>query len=286
VSEAAPERTTSAQTDGQTDGQQSVAGVGAASGLLAPSDEPAVLVDDVYMSYFVYPENQRPTLRRLVARKFKPREMEEVKALTGVSLRVEKGEAVGLIGPNGSGKSTLLRCVAGLLPATSGAVYAQDIPVLLGVGAALHPELSGRRNVYLGGTALGMSREEVEDHFDEIVDFAGIRFAIDRPFRTYSSGMQARLQFSIATAVRPEVLLIDESLSVGDAQFRDKSERRMRELLDSAGAIMLVSHSMGAIAAMCDRVIWLQDGVIQADGEPEETIERYKESSAAARDEG
>lgn len=254
--------------------------------LLAPSVEPAVLVDDVYLSYFVFPENQRPTLRRLVARKFKPREMEEVKALTGVSLRVEKGEAVGLIGPNGSGKSTLLRCVAGLLPPTKGEVYAQDIPVLLGVGAALHPELSGRRNVYLGGTALGLTRREVADRFDEIVDFAGVRDAIDRPFRTYSSGMQARLQFSIATAVRPEVLLIDESLSVGDAQFKEKSEQRMRELLDTAGAIMLVSHSMGSIAEICDRVIWLQDGVIQAIGDPEEIIERYQESSAAQRDGG
>lgn len=244
------------------------------------SDVPAVVARDVHLTYYVYPDQQRPTLRRLVARRFKPREVEEVRAVRGVSFTVMKGEAVGLIGPNGSGKSTLLRVVAGLLPAVKGEVYAQDVPVLLGVGAALHPELSGRRNVYLGGTALGMTRDEVEARFDEIVDFAGVRDAIDRPFRTYSSGMQARLQFSVATAIEPDVLLIDESLSVGDERFRKKSEERMRGLLGGAGAIMLVSHSMGSIRDMCDRVLWMQEGEIVMDGDPVEVIEAYTKSSA------
>jgi teichoic acid transport system ATP-binding protein len=199
--------------------------------------EPAVIVRDAHLTYEVYKDNQRPTMRRLVARKFKPRPAEKVRAVRGVSFVLEQGEALGLIGRNGSGKSTLLRVVAGLLPPTEGEVYARSNPVLLGVSAALHPELSGRRNIFLGGTALGLPRAELEERFDEIVDFSGVRDFIDMPMRTYSSGMQARLQFSIATAVVPDVLLVDEALNVGDQEFKRKSEKRMQELLDRAGAL-------------------------------------------------
>ncbi len=248
----------------------------------ASAPSPAVVVHDVHVVYRIYGDGQRPTLRRLVARRFQPRPAREVHAVRGVSFVLQQGEALGLIGRNGSGKSTLLRVVAGLLPATRGEVYARQTPVLLGVGAALHPELSGRRNIFLGGTALGMSRSDIEGRFDEIVEFSGLGEFIDMPMRAYSSGMQARLQFSIATAVVPEVLLIDEALAVGDEEFKRKSEARMRELLKQAGGIILVSHSMEAIAEMCTRVMWLDRGVILMDGEPDEVIAAYRHAAGAS----
>ncbi len=241
----------------------------------------AVVVRDVHVIYRIYGDGQRPTLRRLVARRFQPRPAREVHAVRGVNFTLQQGEALGLIGRNGSGKSTLLRAVAGLLPATSGEIYARQTPVLLGVGAALHPELSGRRNIFLGGTALGMPRAEIERRFDEIVEFSGLGEFIDMPLRAYSSGMQARLQFSIATAVTPDVLLIDEALAVGDEEFKRRSEARMRELLGQAGAILLVSHSMEAVADMCTRVLWLDRGEIVRDGEPGEVIAAYRHATRA-----
>jgi teichoic acid transport system ATP-binding protein len=244
-------------------------------------DAPAVLVRDVHLTYEVYTDNQRPTLRRLVARKFRPRPADKVHAVRGVSFELKQGEALGLIGRNGSGKSTLLRCVAGLLPPTEGEVYARSNPILLGVSTALHPELSGQRNIFLGGTALGLPRDEIEKRFDEIVDFAGLHEFINMPLRAYSSGMQQRLSFAIATALIPDVLLVDEALSVGDEEFKRKSEKRMHELLDKAGAIIIVSHSLGTIAQLCSRVIWLDKGVVQADGDPEDVIEQYKSNTRA-----
>lgn len=241
---------------------------------------PAVVVDDVHLTYRVYADSQQPTLRRSITRRFRPRPAREVNAVRGVSLTLHTGEALGLIGRNGSGKSTLLRVVAGLLPATEGAVYARSTPVLLGVSAALHPELSGRRNIFLGGTAMGLSRRELEERFDDIVDFAGLREFIDMPMRAYSSGMQARLAFSIATAVAPDVLLIDEALSVGDEEFKRKSEARMRELLGEAGAIVLVSHSLQAILDMCTRVVWLDRGHVVADGNPQEVVASYRDATS------
>lgn len=244
---------------------------------------PSIIADEVHHTYVIHDDSQRPTLRRLVARRFRPRAARRVHAVQGVTFRVAEGEALGIIGRNGSGKSTLLRVVAGLLPAEQGAVYARSKPILLGVAAALHPQVSGRRNVFLGGTALGMSRSELEKRFDDIVDFAGVREFIDMPFRAYSSGMQARLQFAIATAVIPDILLIDEALSVGDEEFKRKSEERMKEMLGEAGSIILVSHSMGAINEICDRVLWMDAGEIRAEGEPAEVIEMYKESSGTAQ---
>ena len=242
----------------------------------------SVVADGLHLTYEIYTDAQRPTLRRFVSRRFRGRPAREVQAVRGVSFRAQRGEAIGLIGRNGSGKSTLLRVIAGLLPATAGAVWASSDPVLLGVGAALHPELSGRRNVFLGGTALGVPREELERRYDAIVEFAGLEDFIDMPMRAYSSGMQARLQFAVATVVTPDILMIDEALAVGDQEFRRKSEQRIREMTEEAGTVFLVSHSMRSVRETCTRALWLDKGRLVADGEAGEVIDRYLEATDGA----
>lgn len=241
----------------------------------------SLVIDDVHVTYRVF-QDQRPTLRRFMANGFRARPYRSVEAVRGVSLVAHQGDAIGIVGRNGSGKSTLLRAVAGLLPPTHGAVYAKDTPVLLGVKAALQAELSGRRNVILGATALGMSRTEVKQRFDEIVDFAGVRDFIDMPLRTYSSGMTARLHFSIASAVAPDILMIDEALAVGDAEFQTKSRARILELLEGSRTVFVVSHNLNQLTKLTNRVIWMDKGRLLADGDPDEVIEQYREATDSA----
>jgi teichoic acid transport system ATP-binding protein len=237
-----------------------------------------VVLEDVHVVYRVQGDS-RPKIREiLTGHRAESREasMRSIHAVRGVSMTAFRGQAIGLIGRNGSGKSTLLQAMAGLLPATSGVVLATSQPMLLGVGAALQAGLSGRRNVLLGGLALGLSKAEIEGRMDEIVEFAGLEDFIDLPLKTYSSGMRARLLFSISTAVRPEILLIDEALAVGDEIFRKRSERRITELLDGAGTVFVVSHSFAAIEDICNRAIWLDQGQVQADGDPGSVLGEYK----------
>lgn len=241
---------------------------------------PAVVLRDLSLTYRIFEDTRRPTLRRLVARRFRPRSSRAVEAVKGVSLTAARGEAVGIVGRNGSGKTTLLKVIAGLLPPTRGAVYAASRPVLLGVGAALHAELSGRRNIILGGTALGLTRRQITERFDEIVDFAGVGDFIDVPLRAYSSGMKARLQFAIATSVLPDILLIDEALAVGDEEFRQRSNRRIGQLVEGAGTLFLVSHSLRSIRKLCTRALWLDAGRVVADGEPGEVVEAYRAAAS------
>ncbi|MEU2339672.1 ABC transporter ATP-binding protein [Streptomyces sp. NPDC013172] len=202
-----------------------------------------------------------------------------VHAVKSVSFVAYKGEAIGLIGTNGSGKSTLLKAVAGLLPVENGAIYTDGQPSLLGVNAALMGDLTGEKNVYLGGLAMGMSREEIKDRYQDIVDFSGINEKgdfITLPMRTYSSGMGARLRFSIAAAKDHDVLLIDEALATGDASFRMRSEERIRELRQRAGTVFLVSHNNKSIRDTCERVLWLERGVLRMDGPTEEVLAEYE----------
>jgi teichoic acid transport system ATP-binding protein len=195
----------------------------------------------------------------------------------GVSLTAYRGEAVGLIGPNGSGKSTLLRAIAGLMAPAAGAIYTHGDPSLLGVGAALMNEMTGERNIELGCLAMGMTPEEVEENFQGIVDFADIGDFIKLPMSTYSSGMSARLRFAIAAAKVHEILLIDEALATGDAQFRRKSEQRIRELCEQAGTIFLVSHGLQVIRDTCNRVVWLEKGLVVMDGPVDEVVDAYED---------
>lgn len=238
--------------------------------------EPSVVIDRVSVTYKVQLDRRRELRRVLVGEQSRRARFRSVKAVRDVSFIARPGEAIGVIGHNGSGKSTLLRTIAGLQPATSGRIFASAFPVMLGVSAALEPDVSGSSNVYLGGTAMGYSRAEMDQRVDEILETAGLSEFADMPLRTYSSGMKARLNFTIATYDTPEILLIDESLGVGDEEFREQSEERIREMLDESGTVFVVSHKADAILSMCTRVLWLHHGQLVADGDPQEIMKDYK----------
>jgi teichoic acid transport system ATP-binding protein len=237
-----------------------------------------VVVDDLYVTYRVFSSGRAVKKSRGGLLKQSGRGIREVEALRGVSFVAYENESIGVIGANGSGKSTLMRAMTGLTPPVAGAVYASSRPNLLGVGAALIGDLSGERNIVLGGLALGLGRKEVEDLSEKIVDFAELQEFIDLPMRTYSSGMQARLKFAIATIKQHEILIVDEALSVGDKEFRKRSENRIREIRDNAGTVFLVSHSMNSIRDTCSRTIWLNRGELMMDGPTEQVVAAYEES--------
>jgi teichoic acid transport system ATP-binding protein len=254
---------------------------------VADTRVPTVICDDAHVIYKVYgsatPGSGSPvaSLKRLVTGA-KLSSVREVHAIKGVSFVAYRGEAIGLIGSNGSGKSTLLRAIAGLLPVDRGSLFSQGQPSLLGVNAALMNDLTGERNVTLGCLAMGMSPAEVKRQLPEIIEFSGINERGDfasLPMRTYSSGMAARLRFSIAAAKKHDVLLIDEALATGDAKFRKRSEQRVRDLRAEAGTVFLVSHSNQSIRDTCERTIWLESGLVRADGPTEDVMRQYEEFS-------
>ncbi|WP_419922415.1 ABC transporter ATP-binding protein [Candidatus Poriferisodalis sp.] len=242
--------------------------------------DPTVTVEvtDAHVSYRVY-EEPAMGVKQGFARGRLRRESRLIPAVQGVTLDLYESETLGLIGPNGAGKSTLLSAMTGLLPLRSGSIRGRSRPSLLGVSSVLRPALSGRRNILIGGLALGFTRAEVERRMDEIIDFAGLRAAIDRPMRTYSSGMRARLRFAIATARIPEILLIDEALTVGDEEFRRLAAERIDDVRSASGSVVLVTHNMNEIQRFCDRVAWLDKGRLRAVGEPAEIVEAYVATS-------
>ncbi|MEM9038651.1 MAG: ABC transporter ATP-binding protein [Actinomycetota bacterium] len=202
----------------------------------------------------------------------------EFTALDDVSFDVEVGEAVGIIGHNGSGKSTLLKCMAKILTPNEGEVLVtKRMAALLELGAGFHPELTGRDNVFLNASILGMPRREIEQRFDDIVDFSGLHEFIDAPVKTYSSGMYVRLGFAVAINVDPELLLIDEVLAVGDITFQQKCMEKFVEYRDEGRTLVLVTHDSGSVRHFCDRAIWLDHGKVMADGQPAEVIDEYNE---------
>ncbi|MBW8173053.1 ABC transporter ATP-binding protein [Ornithinimicrobium sp. Arc0846-15] len=206
-----------------------------------------------------------------------------VHAVKDVSFTAYKGESIGLIGRNGSGKSTLLRSVAGLIPPTGGSIYLNGQASLLGVNAALMKNLSGARNIMIGGQALGLSRREVREKFDEIVDFADIGDFINLPMSSYSSGMAARLRFAISTVKVPDILVVDEALATGDAEFKARATARIAEIREGAGTIFLVSHSAKQIESMCTRGLWLDKGHLIMDGPSSEVAAAYAKKYPARK---
>jgi len=239
--------------------------------------EALIVVDDVHLVYRVFGSRNKPSLRQRLRNRSGDEETElnEVHAVRGVSLVARRGEAIGLIGSNGSGKSTLMRVIAGVLPPTSGKVYCNSEPTLLGINAALINNLTGERNVVLGCLAMGMKPEEVKERYADVVDYSGIGDFINLPMSAYSSGMRARLKFAIGTAFSPEVLLIDEALAAGDREFKERSRKRIEKLREQAGVVFLVHHSMNTIRATCTRAVWLQQGNVVMDGDVDAVAEAY-----------
>jgi ABC-type polysaccharide/polyol phosphate transport system ATPase subunit len=203
---------------------------------------------------------------------------EDVKpsGVRNISLEIKQGEVLGIIGRNGSGKSTLLKMMAGVFPPNSGTIATRgSVSLLAGVGVGFHKELTGRENAYLYGALMGRTTEQIDALIEEIQAFAELNHHFDRPIRTYSSGMKSRLGISVATAFKPDLLLIDEVLGVGDASFRKKSEERIQEMIEKSGTVVIVSHSMKLLSNICTQLILIEDGSVIFSGNPKETIEKY-----------
>lgn len=201
---------------------------------------------------------------------------EDFWALKDVSFEIEKGEVVGIIGHNGAGKSTLLKIITGILQPTTGKVIVKgNIVPMLELGSGFDHELTGRENIFLNGAILGYTENFLKEKYDEIVEFSELAKFIDMPIRQYSSGMLMRLAFSIATVVNPEVLIVDEILSVGDADFQEKSKKRMNELMSGGTTVLFVSHALSQIEELCNKVIWLDGGKIKMIGDVKEVCDKY-----------
>jgi ABC-type polysaccharide/polyol phosphate transport system ATPase subunit len=199
-----------------------------------------------------------------------------VDALKGVSFDVINGTVLGVIGANGAGKSTLMKAVAGVLPPSDGRILIRGkVSAMLSLGVGFNPNLSGRDNVFLGGLAAGLTKSEIEEKFDEVVEFAELKDHIEMPMRTYSAGMFSRLGFSVATTINPEILLIDEALSAGDASFKEKSYQRIQDLAKQAKTLMVVSHALGTIQDLCTDVLWLDHGNVIKRGPAANVIDSY-----------
>ncbi len=236
----------------------------------------AVRVEDLSITYRTTFE-RKPTLKQALVRFGRgQRAIKEVEALRNVSFEVYTGTAMGIIGANGAGKSTLMRAIAGILPPTSGSIEVWGrASTLLALGVGFNKNLSGRENIILGGLAAGLSRDEVEEQAAEVADWTELGDFIDMPMHTYSSGMSARVSFSVAVHMKPDILMIDEALSTGDAHFREKANAKMAELRDSARAMFLVSHGLNGIKEMCTEAIWLDHGTLMMRGDPEEVVDAY-----------
>lgn len=218
-----------------------------------------------------------PTLKSALVR-FGRREraVRIVEALKGVSFDVDHGSVLGIIGANGAGKSTLLRTIAGILPPTKGRVEIRGrVTTLLALGIGFNANLSGRENVVLGGMAAGLERDQIVEQYEEIAAFADLGEFIDYPMKTYSSGMYGRLAFSVAVHMDPDILLIDEALSAGDAAFKKKSFNKMQELCAQARTILLVSHGLGTVRELATECLWLHKGVVSGRGQPRQVVQEY-----------
>jgi ABC-2 type transport system ATP-binding protein len=239
--------------------------------------EPAIQLDHISVRYRLPRERIRSIKEYAIRRLKRSLVYDDFWALTDIDLTVAQGEVLGIIGRNGAGKSTLLKVVARVLRPTRGRIRIMGrVSPLLELGAGFNAELTGRENTYLYGTILGFTRKDIDARFDRIMDFSGLGDFIDSPLRTYSSGMVARLGFAIATDQPPEILIIDEILSVGDNEFQKKSRERIDSFKDKGTTILLVSHSLQEIIKMCDRAVWLNQGQILAQGNPEEIVAQYQ----------
>lgn len=242
-----------------------------------PVPQPMIQLENVSVDYRL-PSERIGTFKEYAIRKLQRKiRINKFSALKGVNLQVNQGEVFGLIGNNGAGKSTMLKVISKVLKPTTGRVviYGKIAP-LLELGAGFHPELSGRENVFLNGSLLGYSRAEMEAVFDDIVEFSELSQFIDSPVRAYSSGMFARLGFAVATAHVPEILILDEILSVGDEAFQRKCNNRMKSFQQAGTTVLMVSHALDTLEGMCDRLAWIDHGKILKIDEPRKVIAAYR----------
>lgn len=235
----------------------------------------AIKVDHVYKSFNIYYDRANTLKERLlfIARN-KRREKREI--LNDINLEIKKGETVALIGVNGSGKSTLLKLMTQIIFPNKGTIETRGkLTSLLELGAGFHPDFSGRENIYFNSSIFGLTKKEIDERLDQIIEFSELKELIDNPVRTYSSGQYMRLAFSVAINVDAEILLIDEILSVGDQHFQEKCFNKMRELKEEGKTMVFVTHSMDSVRKLCDRAVWLYEGKIRMDGDTEKVVEEY-----------
>ena len=247
---------------------------------------PLVELNDVSLRFVNYADKQYSLKRAaldLILRREPAAPSSEFSALRDMSFQIKTGDRIAIVGGNGAGKSTLLRLLARIYPPTFGYIHIRgNVAPLIEMGAGFNPELSGLDNILFNGALLGFSKSQMQDKVDQIHDFTGLREFADMPLKYYSSGMYMRLAFAIATEVHPDILLIDESLGVGDAAFQEKAKARLRSLFDRSQAVVLVSHDLASLRELCTRGLWIKQGQLVDDGPVDRVIDRYLESLAAA----
>ncbi len=243
-------------------------------------EEYSILVDNVYKTFNVYIDKAN-TIKEKLLFLFSRNRKEKRVVLEGINLKINKGEVVALIGTNGSGKSTLLKLMTKIIYPNKGRIETKGkLTSLLELGAGFHPDFSGRENIYFNASIFGLTKKEIDERIEDIIEFSELQNFIDNPVRTYSSGMYMRLAFSVAINVDADILLIDEILSVGDEHFQNKCFKKMLELKEQGKTMVFVTHSMESVRKLCNRTIWLKDGKIKMDGETSEVTKEYiKETS-------
>lgn len=244
------------------------------------TEEYSIIVENVYKTFNVYLDKAN-TIKEKLLFLFSRNKKQKREVLKGISLKIKKGEVVALIGTNGSGKSTLLKLLTKIIYPNKGKIETNGkLTSLLELGAGFHQDFSGRENIYFNASIFGLTKKEIDSRLEDIIEFSELKDFIDSPVRTYSSGMYMRLAFSVAINVDADILLIDEILSVGDEHFQNKCFEKMLELKKQGKTMVFVTHSMGTVKSLCDRAIWLKDGLIRMDGNTEEVVDEYiKENS-------
>ena len=238
--------------------------------------ENRIIVENVYKTFNIYMDKANSLKEKLLFWNRNKREKREV--LKNINLTINDGEAVALIGVNGSGKSTLLKLMTKIIYPNKGKITTNGkLTSLLELGAGFHPDFTGRENIYFNASIFGLTRSDINARLDKIIEFSELGSYIDNPVRTYSSGMYMRLAFAIAINVDADILLVDEVLAVGDQHFQDKCIAKMKELKEEGKTMVFVTHSLGTVKEFCNRAVWLKDGEIKIDGNPEEVIEKYLE---------
>ncbi len=241
---------------------------------MAKEEENRIIVDHVYKNFRVYMDKANSLKEKLLF--WNRNRKEEREVLKDINLTIKNGEAVGLIGVNGSGKSTLLKLMTKIIYPNKGKITTNGkLTSLLELGAGFHPDFSGRENIYFNASIFGLTRKQIDERLNDIIEFSELGSYIDNPVRTYSSGMYMRLAFAVAINVDADILLVDEVLAVGDQHFQEKCIAKMKELKEQGKTMVFVTHSLGTVKEFCNRAVWLNKGVIKMDGDPEAVIDEY-----------